>query len=102
MFQLVFEPQFKRDYTRVMRKHPRLKPELASALALLSESGELPDPYRPHCLSNSDATYTTYWEFHLSDGAVDVLVLYMPHKTNPIIRFVRMGSHEELFRGARP
>ena len=33
------------------------------------------------------------------DGEVDVLVLYLPHKTNPIIRLVRMGSHKELFQG---
>ena len=32
-------------------------------------------------------------------GKVDVLVLYLPHKTNPIIRFVRMGSHSLLFQG---
>ncbi len=38
-------------------------------------------------------------DFHLSDGLVDVVVLYLPHKTNPVIRLVRMGSHEELFQG---
>lgn len=38
-------------------------------------------------------------DFHLSDGQVDVVVLYMPHKTNPSIRLVRMGTHEDLFQG---
>jgi mRNA interferase YafQ len=33
------------------------------------------------------------------DGEEDVLVLYLPHKTNPIIRLARMGSHKELFQG---
>lgn len=40
-------------------------------------------------------------DVHLSDGAVDVIVLYLPHKSNPKIRFVRMGSHAELFKRAR-
>ena len=40
-----------------------------------------------------------YSDFHLSDGIADVIVLYLPHKTNPVIRFVRMGSHSELFQG---
>ena len=38
-------------------------------------------------------------EFHLADGMVDVLVLFMPHRSNPVIRLVRMGSHQELFQG---
>lgn len=38
-------------------------------------------------------------EFHIAEGVFDVLVIYMPHKTNPSIRFVRMGSHAEFFHG---
>lgn len=36
-------------------------------------------------------------KLHLTEEAFDVLVIYMPHKTNPVVRFVRMGSHDELF-----
>ena len=43
--------------------------------------------------------YNGHIDFHLSDGLVDVVVLYLPHKTNPVIRLVRMGSHQELFQG---
>ncbi len=50
-------------------------------------------------LDNPGGNYNAYWDFHLADGLVDVVVLYMPHKTNPIIRLVRMGSHDELFQG---
>ena len=38
-------------------------------------------------------------DFHLSDGLVDVVVLCVMHKGRMVIRFVRMGTHEELFRG---
>ncbi|PEG86049.1 type II toxin-antitoxin system mRNA interferase toxin, RelE/StbE family, partial [Lactobacillus sp. UMNPBX14] len=41
--------------------------------------------------------YNGSYEYHLSDGKVDVLVIYMPHKTNPSIRLIRVGSHNELF-----
>ena len=48
-------------------------------------------------MSKPKANYTDHMEFHLAEGAFDVLVIYMPHKTNPVVRFVRMGSHDELF-----
>ena len=44
--------------------------------------------------------YNGHIDFHLSDGLVDVVVLYLPHKTNPVIRLVRMGTHQELFSGS--
>ena len=62
-------------------------------------TGAVPDEYGPHELSNPGENYNGHIDFHLSDGVVDVVVLYMPHKSNPIIRLVRMGSHDELFQG---
>ncbi len=99
MFKLQPEPQFITDYQRVVRVHPTLKPELRSALQELAASGTLPATYRPHRLTNPGGNYNGHMEFHLADGEVDVLVLYMPHHSNPIIRLVRMGSHAELFQG---
>ena len=61
--------------------------------------GSLPAEYGAHELSNPGGNYNGRIDFHLSDGLVDVVVLYLPHKTNPVIRLVRMGSHEELFQG---
>lgn len=65
----------------------------------LVENGVVPEEYRPHALVNPGGNYNGHIDFHLSDGKVDVLVLYMPHKTNPVIQLVRMGTHEELFAG---
>lgn len=65
----------------------------------LAANGALPESYRARELSNPDGNYNGHIDFHLSDGIVDVIVLYLPHKTNPVIRFVRMGSHSERFQG---
>lgn len=98
-YTLIVEPAFREDYQRVTRGHPHLKDELRGALELLREDGTLPPQYNPHVLDNPDGNYNGHVDFHLSDGEIDVIVIYVPHKSNPSIRLVRMGSHEELFRG---
>ena len=99
MWEVRPEPQFRRDYKRVMREHPHLKPEFLAAVRELIATGRVPDEYRPHKLVNPGGNYNGHVDFHLSDGRIDVLVLYVPHKTNPTIRLVRMGTHRELFQG---
>lgn len=99
MFQIKFDSSFVVDYQRVVRRHPWIKREFATALRELVESDELPESYGAHILNIPGGNYNGHIDFHLSDGAVDVVVLYLPHKSNPIIRFVRMGSHSELFQG---
>lgn len=70
----------------------------------MSEHGELRDSYGAHLLGNPGGNYNGHIDFHLSDGKVDVAVLYLPfylpHKTNLEIRFVRMGTNEELSQGS--
>ncbi len=99
MFDLAYEPQFKADFRRTMRRYPQLLSEFRDAAEELRVSGVLPGAYGAHELDNPGGNYNGCMEFHLADGKVDVLVLYLPHKMNPVIRFIRMGSHEELFRG---
>lgn len=99
MFEIKIEPIFKSDYARVTKKHPEIKTEFRAAVAELMKNGKVPEEYRPHELNNPGGNYNGHMDFHLSDGFVDVVVLYMPHKTNPVIRLVRMGSHADLFQG---
>ena len=94
MFEIKVEAQFKADYKRTMRIHPQLKTEFRAAVAELAAHGSLPAEYGANELSNPGGNYNGH-----IDGLVDVVVLYLPHKTNPVIRLVRMGSHEELFQG---
>lgn len=97
MYKLKPEPQFKEDYRRLKRVHPELINDLMQALEQLQLYGVVDQAYQPHALINRGGNFTGNYEFHLLDGKVAVLVIYMPHKTNPVIRLVRLGSHAELF-----
>lgn len=97
--EVKFEKAFKTDYQRVKREHPSAAEEFRHVLKVLLEEGKIPAEYNPHLLNNPRANYTGHMEFHIAEGAFDVLVIYMPHKTNPVIRFIRMGTHAELFHG---
>ncbi len=99
MYEIRLEPTFQADYRRTMRRYPHLRSDFEHVVRELANHGTVPESYHPHVLSNPGGNYNAHWDFHLSDGLVDVVVLYVPHKTNPIIRLVRMGSHEELFQG---
>lgn len=101
MYAIKFDPAFVADYKRVMRRHPELKREFNVMMRELAEHGELSGSYGAHALNNPGGNYNDHIDVHLSDGAVDVIVLYLPYKSNPTIRFVRMGSHAELFKRAR-
>lgn len=97
MYELKPEPQFKKDYQNLKRSHPELLSDLLETLKQLQKNGTVDSEYYPHLLNNRGGNYTGNYEYHLSDGKVDVLIIYMPHKTNPVIRLIRVGSHNELF-----
>ena len=99
MWEIQFEQGFIRDVRAVVRQHPQIKEELAVAVEVLSETGTLPEGYFLHELDNPGGNYNGHMDFHLSDGLVDVVVHCVMHKGRMVIRFVRMGTHEELFRG---
>ena len=99
-FSIRFDSQFAAEYATLRRRHPDLADELDDLIREeLSPYGTVPSRYRPHLLTKPGGNYNGHWEFHLSDGVTDVLVLYLPHKSNPAIRLVRVGSHRELFQG---
>lgn len=75
MFQIKYDSSFVVDYQRVVRRHPWIKREFATALSELAESGELPESYGAHILNNPGGNYNERIGFRLSDGAVDVVVL---------------------------
>ncbi|MEY8585129.1 type II toxin-antitoxin system mRNA interferase toxin, RelE/StbE family [Ligilactobacillus animalis] len=99
MFSVIFEPQFLTDYRNIKKQHPEISRELTAALTELKMTGTVPLVYKPHYLNTPNENYSGYYEFHLADGKFDVLVIYLPHKSKPKIRLIRMGSHHELFQG---
>lgn len=98
-YQLKIDPQFKKDYQIFKKQYQELVSEFKVALQELRLNGHVPDAYHPHKLDNRGGLYNDTIDFHLSDGQVDVVVLYMPHKSNPVIRLVRIGTHQDLFQG---
>lgn len=99
MFQIKTDEAFRADYRKVKRSHPHIVPELKAAIEELAINGKVSPCYHPHSLENQGGNYNGHINFHLSDGEVDVVVLYLPHKTNPQIRLVRIGTHSDLFQG---
>lgn len=66
----------------------------------MSETGEIPDEYDPHGLSNNKLNYVGYDEFHLlDDNKISILVIYKVVKNKKIFLFIRLGTHGELFHG---
>lgn len=97
--RFVFEKSFLSDYKRIKMVKPSVIKEFEAALPQIQEFGRVPAEYNPHVLDNPGGNYNGHFEFHLAEGVFDVLVIYMPHKSNSSIRFVRMGPHSDLFGG---
>ena len=97
--RFVFEESFNNDYRRLKKSHPAVIREFEELLPVIVEMGDVPASYGPHLLDKPGGNYTGCMEFHLSEGRYDVVVIYVPHRTNPSIRFVRIGSHQDLFQG---
>ncbi|QPK80460.1 type II toxin-antitoxin system mRNA interferase toxin, RelE/StbE family [Schaalia sp. ZJ405] len=96
---VLFDPQFRTDLKRLIRTHPHLHEEIDELIYAIEDLGGIPPGYNPHPLTNPRATYTGYWELHLQEGRFDVLVIYSQHVGKQIIRFIRIGSHQDLFNG---
>lgn len=92
MYCIKVEEAFKHDYQKVTKRYPFVREELCAAVSELMEYGRVSEEYRPHRLLKRGGNYTGHMEFHLSDGLVDVLVLYMSHKT------MNENSNRELMR----
>ena len=85
MITIKFDQQFQTDFKRISRRIPQIVTELEYVIEAIEEYGHVPESYNPHMLDHPRGIYSGYAEFHLAEG-----------KT---IRFIRMGSHDELFDG---
>ena len=73
--------------------------DLRGALAELAARGGVSEGHRPHALDNPGGNYNGCIDYHIGGDEVDVAVLHIPHGSNPVIRLVRIGGHDKLFRG---
>lgn len=67
----------------------------------LSQTGRVPQGYQLHVLNNRGGLHNGSMDFHLSNGKIDVVVIYKMQKNNPVILLVRIGTHKELFQGKK-
>jgi mRNA interferase YafQ len=83
---------FKRDYkrTKAPPRHRGIEILLPAIAGLLADDKPLPEKHRDHALSGN---WKGHRECHLKP---DLLLIYKLPDGNTV-RFVRMGSHTELF-----
>lgn len=99
MYTIKYEPQFKKDYKKFKKEHPELIKDFKNTVIQLTQKGKVGKDYDLHPLNKCGGNYSGHFDYHLSEGTVDVVMIYKPHKTNSIIRFVRIGNHGDLFEG---
>lgn len=92
-----FEKQFQADLKKIVRAQPAIKEELQELILVITELGRIPESYDPHLLTNARGNYTGYWGLHLQEGRFDVIAVYYQNDSE-LIRFIRIGSHQELFQ----
>ena len=82
---------FKRSFKKCLKRgcNPALFEEV---VAILAETGTLPERYRPHKLSGK---YSGYWECHITP---DWLLIWEQNNKELILLLVDTGSHSDLFR----
>ena len=64
---------------------------LEKVIGILSETGRLPDVYRPHKLSG---IYEDYWECHIKG---DWLLIWEQSDKELYLLFTGTGTHSDLF-----
>jgi mRNA interferase YafQ len=80
--------RFKKEYQRHIAGTP-LEPEFAVLVRLLVTGATVPPGYRDHPLKGSPSGYR---DCHLRG---DMVVIYQ--STPDLVKFIRVGSHSELF-----
>ena len=90
MFTVQITGQFKKD-VELCRKRGYDITLLRKAIRILSETGTLPNSYRPHKISGN---YAGHWEAHLQS---DWLLIWKKEKNVLILTLIATGTHADLF-----
>lgn len=91
------EDTFVRDVDHWSKKVPNLWKEIQAVTDYMQNNGKVPQEYDPHLLTDSKLNYVGYYEFHLFDGRLDLLIIHTNNKKRHSFRLIRLGTHEELF-----
>ncbi|WP_251574385.1 type II toxin-antitoxin system mRNA interferase toxin, RelE/StbE family [Limosilactobacillus agrestimuris] len=96
-WKVSFDRQFKIDVNNCRKKVDNLQVELRGIVDYILEYGEIPEEYNPHELIDSSLPYTGNMDFHLFNGKIDLLIIYTEINKCKVFRFMRLGTHNELF-----
>jgi mRNA interferase YafQ len=88
MWQIKRRARFQADVQRQRRRGKDID-ELLAAVELLTETGSLPDAYRPHRL---EGEWAGVWECHIEQ---DWLLIYAVTPREVVL--IRTGTHLDLF-----
>jgi len=90
MFQINYTTKFKKDFKVISKRNYDLK-LLKQIIALLTETGTVPEKYLPHKLKGK---YNDNMECHIQP---DWLLIWIVDEENNEIWLVRTGTHSDLF-----
>ena len=90
MYTVKITGRFKKD-VELCRKRGYDTALLRTAITILSETGTLPESYKPHRLKGE---YVGHWEAHLQP---DWLLVWKKQKKTLILILTATGTHTDLF-----
>ena len=89
-YQIQYTGQFKKSYKKCIKRgyDPNI---FKKAITILSETGSLPNMYKPHRLHGN---YEGFWECHLQS---DWLLVWMQNDQELILILTDIGTHTDIF-----
>ena len=89
-YQIQYTGQFKKSYKKCIKRGYDQN-IFKIAISILSETGSLPDSYRPHWLHGN---YEGFWECHLQPNW---LLVWMQKDQELILILTDAGTHSDIF-----
>ncbi len=90
MYSLSYSSQFSKDLKLAQRRGYKID-LLKNIIDQLHQTGKLETQFRPHKLQGK---YSDYMECHIKSGW---LLIWLQNDKTMEIKFIRTGTHEELF-----
>jgi len=89
-YKIKYTGRFKKSYKKCVKRGYDIS-VFEKAVSILSETGTLPQEYRPHLLSGK---FEGYWECHLQP---DWLLIWQKIEDELLLILTDTGTHSDLF-----
>ena len=89
-YKIKYTGRFKKSYNKCVKRGYDIS-VFEKAVSILSETGTLPQEYRPHLLSGK---FEGYWECHLQP---DWLLIWQKIEDELLLILTDTGTHSDLF-----